>query len=135
MKKAVFSSVIALMILAGCQPVINSRGNIIVEENMAGFIVGKTTMADVLKKCGTPSLHKDDFTWIYIGSQSEEVAFGSVDLKNRFIVRMQFNVDKILQSLEKINPGESDEITTDEEITNLISDKDVNAKVEKLRYT
>lgn len=100
---------------------------------MPGFIVGKTTMADVLRKCGTPSLHKDDFTWIYVGCRSEEVAFGSVDLKNRFIVRMRFGPNKILQSLEKINPRESDEIITDEGITNLISDKEVRAKVEKLQ--
>jgi outer membrane protein assembly factor BamE (lipoprotein component of BamABCDE complex) len=131
MKKVVFSLVVVLAVLVGCQPAINSRGNVIVEENMTEFVVGKTTMADVLKKCGTPSLHKDDFTWIYIGCQSEEVAFGSVDLNNRFIVRMRFDPSKVLRSVEKINPGESDEIATDEEITNLISDKEVDAKVKK----
>ncbi|MDR1375448.1 MAG: hypothetical protein LBJ45_01375 [Holosporaceae bacterium] len=132
MEKTAFFSIVALGVLVGCQPVVNSRGNIVVEENMPRFIIGKTTMAEVLEKCGTPSLHKDDFTWIYIGSKSEEVAFGSVDLKNRFIVRMRFDPSKVLQSLEKINPQENDEISSDEEITNLISDKEVTAKVEKL---
>ncbi|MDR2068237.1 MAG: hypothetical protein LBP41_04595 [Holosporaceae bacterium] len=133
MGKVVLSSLLVLAVLAGCQPIVNSRGNVIVEENIAAFTVGKTSMADVLKRCGTPSLHKDDFTWIYIGSRSEEVAFGDVDLKNRFVVRMRFGSNKILQSVKIINPGESDEISADEEITNLISAKEVSAKVKKLR--
>jgi outer membrane protein assembly factor BamE (lipoprotein component of BamABCDE complex) len=118
-----FSLVACVLILSACQPFVNSRGNALVAEHIGEFKVGQTTSNEVLEKCGTPSLHRDNWTWIYIGYTSEEVAFKKVDAKNKFVVRMRFDQNKILRSIEKMKVDEDKEIFTNDEITELITDK------------
>ena len=78
---------------------------------------------DVLEMCGTPSLHKDNFTWIYIGAKSEEIAFTGVNMTNRCVVKMVFDTNKVLRSVNRIPLGEDDSLLNDEEITQLITDE------------
>jgi outer membrane protein assembly factor BamE (lipoprotein component of BamABCDE complex) len=118
-----------LCFLAACQPRVNSRGNVIVEENFNSFVVGKTTTDDVLEKCGTPSLHKDNYSWIYVGSKVEEDAFNEVKSTHEFIVKMTFDHNKILRSIDKIDSGKRADLSIDEEITSLITDRQANLKV------
>ncbi|MDR2158247.1 MAG: hypothetical protein LBO02_02945 [Holosporaceae bacterium] len=122
MKK--FFLIIGLCFLAACQPRINSRGNVVVKENLKNFAVGKTTMQDVLARCGAPSLLRGDYLWIYIGAKSEEITFGDIKLTDKFIVRMKFDANKILQSIEKVESQlkEDDNIDMNEEITGLIEE-------------
>ncbi|MCR5225253.1 MAG: outer membrane protein assembly factor BamE [Alphaproteobacteria bacterium] len=123
MKKSILISGVILGLLTSCQPFVNSRGNVTVEENLDKFVVGKTTMKDVLEMCGTPSLHKDNFTWIYIGAKSEEIAFTGVNMTNRCVVKMVFDTNKVLRSVNRIPLGEDDSLLNDEEITQLITDE------------
>lgn len=113
-----------LLILCACQPKINSRGNVTLAEKLDTFVVGKTKADDVIEACGSPSLRKDELTWIYIGARSEEISFRDVQLKDKLVVRMTFDHNGILKSLENIIQKNTDrKIVADEEQTDLITDK------------
>ncbi len=129
MKRSMLVSGMILGLLTACQPIIHSRGNVTVEDNLSKFIVGKTTMSDVIGMCGTPSLHKDNFTWIYIGAKSEEIAFHEVAMTKRCIVKMTFDSNKVLRAIDRIPLSDDSAILTDEEITNLITEKQVEEQL------
>jgi outer membrane protein assembly factor BamE (lipoprotein component of BamABCDE complex) len=125
--------VLGLCFLAACQPRVNSRGNITVEENLGQFIEGKTTMDDVLQKCGTPSLHQDNYSWIYIGSKVEEDNFKKIKLTYQFIVKMTFDQNKILKRIERITSNEKDDDSfMNMEFTRLMNDKQALKKMDKV---
>ncbi len=109
--------------LVACEPFINSRGNVIAAKEVDSFVVGRTTMEDVLKSCGSPSLHKDSFTWIYIGGRSEEVSFSGVQLKEHSVIKLIFDKNKVLKNKEIIHPS-SKECHFDREVTDLISNRE-----------
>lgn len=121
---------VSLLFLASCEPIVNSRGNVIAIKQIDNFVIGKTTMEDVLKSCGTPSLHKNNFTWIYIGGHSKEVAFNSVEIKDRSVVKLIFNEDRTLKDKIVTRPTKED-FHFDEEVTNLISNAEVKALLKK----
>jgi outer membrane protein assembly factor BamE (lipoprotein component of BamABCDE complex) len=103
-----------------------------VEENANGFVVGRTTMDEVLEKCGTPSLHKDNYTWIYIGQKVEENNFKDIKQIYRFVVRMTFDEAKVLKSIEKIDPSKNDDLAMNEEYVNLIPDHQAAQRIKKV---
>lgn len=121
---------VSLLCLVACEPFVNSRGNVIAIKQIDSFTIGKTTMEDVLKTCGTPSLHKDNFTWIYIGGRSEEVSFKDVEMKNRSIIKLFFDKNKVLKNTVVTHPANST-YNFDDENTNLISSKEVKNIVAK----
>ena len=121
---------ISSILLASCEPFVNSRGNVIAEGQLDSFVIGQTTMEDVLKSCGTPSLHKDNFTWIYIGGRSEETSFKGIEMKNRIVIRLTFDTNKVLKNKEIVRPSNSG-FSFDEETTDLISNKEVGAILER----
>ncbi|MDR0632096.1 MAG: hypothetical protein LBF54_02580 [Holosporaceae bacterium] len=118
-----------LCFLVACQSRLNSRGNVIVEESFNSFVVGKTTINDVLEKCGTPSLHRDNYSWIYVGSKVEEDVFNEVKPTYKFIVKMTFDHNNVLKSINKIDCRDHTDLSIDEEITSLITDHEANLKV------
>jgi outer membrane protein assembly factor BamE (lipoprotein component of BamABCDE complex) len=126
------SFVLALCLLAACQPRVNSRGNLTPEENFSSFIVGKTTMNDVLEKCGTPSLHTDNYSWIYIGLRAEEDVLNSVKETHKFIMKIIFDQNKVLKSIEKIDSSADNHIPMDEGVTNLINENQAKAQADKV---
>lgn len=116
MNKILFLS--SVLLLAGCQPRVDSRGNIMLADELANFVVGKTTMSDVIQKCGTPSLHVDDFTWIYFSATAKETSFSAVSLQNRLVVKMIFDNNRVLRSIQKVKQPKTI-APMDKNITNL----------------
>jgi outer membrane protein assembly factor BamE (lipoprotein component of BamABCDE complex) len=88
-------------------------------------------MEDVLKKCGTPSLHKNNFTWIYIGGHAEEVAFKDIEIKDRSVIKLIFDENKVLKDKIITHPTKED-YNFDEEVTDLISNTEVKALLKKV---
>jgi len=123
-----------LFILCACQPKISARGNITLAEKLNTFVVGKTKADDVIEACGSPSLRKDELTWIYIGARSEEVSFRDVKLKDKIVVRMTFDHNGVLKSLENISQNNSGKrIASIDEQTDLITDKQAAALTSNVR--
>jgi outer membrane protein assembly factor BamE (lipoprotein component of BamABCDE complex) len=123
--------ILLVCLLASCQPQVNFRGNLIVEESFDTFVIGKTTASDVLRKCGTPSIHKDNFTWIYVGYMEEEDTLKNIKRVYEFIVKMTFDQNGLLKSVEKVDPKNNADILMDEEFTNLIDDANSNQTNDK----
>ena len=121
----------ALYVLCACEPKVNLRGNLSLADNVDTFVVGKTTVADVVRACGSPSIQKDNFVWIYSGWRSEELAFRNVDVKDKMIVRMAFDKNGVLKSLDKIKSenDKNSKIITDDVETQAISEKEAEAIV------
>ena len=118
------------LFLVSCEPFVNSRGNVVAAKEFGSFVIGRTTMEDVLRSCGSPSLHKDNFTWIYIGGRSEEVSFGGIQLKERSVIKLIFDKNKILRNKIIIHPMK-EKYSFDEEFTDLISNEEVEALLKK----
>lgn len=127
-KKALF----VLLLLAACQPRIDSRGNVTVTEHIDEFVVGKTTMDDVISACGTPSLNKDGLTWYYIGAKSQEIAFQKVVMTDRYVVKMQFDRNRILRSIDKTPLPDTKILQADDEITDLVTDKRATEQAQQM---
>lgn len=121
---------VSLLFLASCEPFVNSRGNVVAIKQVDSFIIGKTTMEDVLRSCGTPSLHKNNFTWIYIGGRSEEVSFKNTEIKDRYVLKLIFDKNKVLKDKIVTHPTKAD-YSFDEEVTDLISNAEVEALLKK----
>ncbi len=122
---------VSLLFLASCEPFVNSRGNVVAIKQVDSFVVGKTTMEDVLRTCGTPSLHKNNFTWIYIGGHSEEMSFKNVEIKERSVIKLIFDENKVLKDKIITHPTKED-YHFDEEVTDLISNAEVEALLKKV---
>lgn len=119
---------IALFVV-GCQPRVDCRGSIDLKECVKAFVVGVTTMGDVIQRCGTPSLHVDDFTWIYMEARAEETSFSDVVLKDRMVVKMRFGRNKVLKSIEEVRQPTGDKVPMDKEISDLASVTQVDKKL------
>lgn len=121
---------VSLLVLASCRPLTNSRGNVIAEQNIDSFVIGQTTMRDVVEYCGTPSLHKDNFTWIYMGGVSEETSFKGVTMANRTIIKLIFDNNQILKDKVIIKPNQP-EYKFNKEFTDLLSKKETDTLLKK----
>lgn len=121
---------VASLLLASCEPFINSRGNVVAEKQFESFVEGRTTMEDVIESCGTPSLHKDNFTWIYLGGRSEETSFKGIEVKNRTMIKLTFDTNKVLKSKEIIRSSGSI-YNFDKETTSLISNAEAGSLLRK----
>lgn len=117
-----------LLLIAACEPIKNARGNMVIGEEVGSFVIGKTTMEDVLEKCGTPSLHRDDLSWIYFGANSEVTSFKGCELKDPKVIKLTFGEDKILKNIQKITPKDV-ELLTDDEYTILVTEGEVSRLV------
>jgi outer membrane protein assembly factor BamE (lipoprotein component of BamABCDE complex) len=130
MKNALF--ILVLSLLVACQPGVNSRGNVTLEENFSSFIPGKTTTDEVLEKCGTPSLHMGNYSWIYIGLKTETSMLSEEKEIHRFIVKMTFDPNKILKSIQKIDAPGGEQPLMDEQVTDLINGNQAKSLTDKI---
>ena len=100
------------------------RGNLELPDKLKQFSVGKTTAQDVISACGSPSLRVTPLTWIYITCRSEEVSFRNVEMKDKLIIRMTFDNNGVLRSMEKIkNKSKNGDLLPDEDATDIITEK------------
>ena len=117
--KRIIVIALSFICICGCQPRINSRGNITLAEKIDTFVVGKTKTADVYNACGTPSLQRGDRIWIYIGAKSEEIAFRDVEMKDKLVARLTFDDKGILRNIEKVSEDKA-KSEVDSEVTELL---------------
>ncbi|MDR2794435.1 MAG: hypothetical protein LBB12_01515 [Holosporaceae bacterium] len=119
--------------LCSCQPKVSLRGNPAICNKYDSFVVGKTTLEDVLKNCGSPSLCHGSSILIYIGYKSEEVSFRDVELKDRITVRMEFDANGILKSIQKADEKGMSNVGLDEDVTGLTTDAEALSTLKKFR--
>lgn len=113
------------LLLVACQPKVAFRGNALFMEKVDHFVVGQTTMADVINQCGTPFLHENNFVWIYVSAIAEDMAFSETSLKDRKVVKLIFDKNKVLRSIEKIPQSDVNKFLQDDDIIHLKTEKQI----------
>lgn len=116
--KREFVLVLPFLCICGCQPKIDSRGNVTLAEKINTFAAGKTRKEDILSACGAPSLQRSNEVWIYMGARAEEVSFKDIEMKNKLVVRFVFDKDGVLRKIEKVR-GDNYSMSFDAEVTKL----------------
>ena len=118
-----------MLLLSACQPFVNSRGNVVISDHIDSFVIGKTTMQDVIQKCGTPSLQLEKSVWIYAGARSEAMSFKGVSMKDCNVFKLSFDDKDVLKSIDRLKADGDGVKLDDSNYTRLISDSEAEAKV------
>lgn len=93
MKRAFFSLIGGLMLLAACTPTISQRGNMIDDDRLQQLKIGTTSRSDVLDLLGTPTTQGtfDDRTWYYIGQHVEQSGVFAPEITEQKVARLTFD--------------------------------------------
>ena len=91
------------LVLAGCAPMIDQRGNLPDETKLATIKPGVTTKDTVSQLLGTPSSVStfNDKTWYYISRRTEQTAFFAPDVVDQQVVSVGFDDSGIVRDIER----------------------------------
>jgi len=94
--------------LIGCSPVVATRGNMTTDEQLAKIEPGETSRTTVQYVLGTPTATSttDQNTWYYIGRRMEQTAFFAPEVAAQRIVRIRFDENNVVQSMDEIDAAE-----------------------------
>jgi outer membrane protein assembly factor BamE (lipoprotein component of BamABCDE complex) len=86
---------VALLVMAGCTPVISNRGYLEDLDAEAGVAVGTDTKVTIEQKLGDPSIQAawGNDAWYYVSSKEKQVAFFTPTIENRHILAIYFDKD------------------------------------------
>jgi outer membrane protein assembly factor BamE (lipoprotein component of BamABCDE complex) len=84
---------LALLVASACEPIVDMRGNLPNEEQLALIKPGDVGKDDVQSMLGTPSSVAvfDDETWYYISARNEQTAFLKPKETDRKVVAISFD--------------------------------------------
>lgn len=109
MIRSTFSTLSALVVLgaalAGCSPVVATRGHLAEQERLAEIKQGTSTRDDVLGTLGTPTQVGtfDPNTWYYIGQKTEKVAFFEPEVVERKVVILRFDERGVVKEMSMLD--------------------------------
>jgi outer membrane protein assembly factor BamE (lipoprotein component of BamABCDE complex) len=91
------------LVLAGCAPTIDQRGNLPDEAKLATIKPGETTKETVTQVLGTPSSVStfNDKTWYYISRRTEQTAFFSPEVIDQQVVSVGFDDGGVVRDIER----------------------------------
>tara|TARA_Y100000588_G_scaffold2547_2_gene3576 strand:+ start:192 stop:650 length:459 start_codon:yes stop_codon:yes gene_type:complete len=103
---------LTLIALAACSPVTAQRGNLIDDARLSRLKVGEMNRVEVLNALGTPTSRAtfDQDTWYYIGQITEKTAFFNPDVVERRILKLQFDQDGTLVSMEQLGLEDAQDV-------------------------
>jgi outer membrane protein assembly factor BamE (lipoprotein component of BamABCDE complex) len=107
------------LVLAGCQPIIANRGNMLDEERIAQVKAGSSSKNDVFEALGSPSITStfDDNTWYYVGQRTEREAFFKPEITDRKIIAVQFDDTDHVRAVDRVGLEEAVEVEPLEQTT------------------
>jgi len=107
MSKSVFTKFLMIpifaVVLSACQPVVDVRGYVAVESEIASIAPGVDTKDSVQARLGAPSTTgaEGSNTWYYISSRVNRVAFFAPREVDRQIVAIAFTASGSVSSVER----------------------------------
>jgi outer membrane protein assembly factor BamE (lipoprotein component of BamABCDE complex) len=117
----------SLLLASACSPIVDVRGNLPNEEQLALIKPGDVSKDDVIAMLGTPSSVAafDDETWYYISSKTEQLAFLKPKETDRKVVAISFDSNgqvkevrqlgmqdgKLIKPVERTTPTAGNEMT------------------------
>jgi outer membrane protein assembly factor BamE (lipoprotein component of BamABCDE complex) len=97
------------LVLAGCQPIIANRGNMLDEDRINQVKSGSSSKNDVFEALGSPSITStfDDNTWYYIGQRTEREAFFRPEITDRKVIAVQFDDTDHVKTINRVGLEEA----------------------------
>ena len=97
------------LILAGCQPIVANRGNMLDEDRITQVKAGSSSKNDVFEALGSPSITStfDDNTWYYVGQRTEREAFFKPVITDRKIIAVQFDDTDHVKTVDRVGLEEA----------------------------
>ena len=107
------------LVLAGCQPIIANRGNMLDEERITQVKAGSSSKNDVFEALGSPSITStfDDNTWYYVGQRTEREAFFRPEITDRKIIAVQFDDTDHVKAVDRVGLEEAVDVEPLEQTT------------------
>ncbi len=96
-------SISAALILASCEPVVDTRGHAIEEMDFSQVVTGQTTMEDVRALFGSPSARSTfgDPVWFYISERKETYAFYAPEVADQKVLAIYFDPNQTVRDMER----------------------------------
>ncbi len=103
---------LAALLIGGCTPTVDLRGNLPEPDQMAQIKEGVSTRDDVQALLGTPSATSTfgDESWQYISSRTETVAFFAPEEKDRKVVRITFDRNGVVKKVSQLGLQDAKDI-------------------------
>jgi outer membrane protein assembly factor BamE (lipoprotein component of BamABCDE complex) len=100
---------LGLLVLAGCAPTVDQRGNLPEPAKLAEIKPGVTTKDAVSQLLGTPSTVStfNDKTWYYISRRTEQVSFFNPELLDQQVVAVAFDDGGVVREVEHLSLADS----------------------------
>ena len=107
------------LVLAGCQPIIANRGNMLDEDRITQVKAGSSSKNDVFEALGSPSITStfDDNTWYYVGQRTEREAFFRPEITDRKIIAVQFDDTDHVKTVDRVGLEEAVDVEPLEQTT------------------
>lgn len=110
---------VAVLLLAACDPKVDTRGYV---SNVAWkdhVTIGKTTKDEIFSTFGSPSSQSSfgDETWYYISERKEAVAFFKPEVVSQDVVRMTFDANGVIKSMDMFDKNSSKEFAVTKRVT------------------
>jgi len=92
-------------LLAGCTPIVATRGNMAEDSRLSQIQPGQTTRDQVIYVMGSPTTTGtvDGATWYYIGRRMEQTAFFDAEVTAQRIVRVRFDDQGTVQEVTELD--------------------------------
>ncbi len=111
MRKKIFISAISaacILSMAGaCTPETATRGNFVKNYQLERIKPGKDTRQSVLRTLGSPTTTDpfDNRVWYYLGQKTEKHGMFDPEIIDELAIRLTFNDEGLLDSVEKLENG------------------------------
>ncbi len=98
---------ISVIAFSGCAPETAVRGNFLKDYQLERVEPGKDTRQSVLRAFGSPTARDpfDENIWFYLGQQTEKHGILDPEIKDQLAVRVIFDDNGIVKSLDKMEGG------------------------------
>lgn len=95
--------------LAGCSPIVATRGNLVEDSRLAQIQAGSTTREQVQYVLGTPTSTGtvDGNTWYYIGRRLEQTAFLDPEVTAQRTIRVRFDDQGTVQDVKELDVSDA----------------------------
>lgn len=103
---------VVALLLAGCSPIVASRGNMPPPEALEQIQVGRHTRADIATLLGSPTnvATFNDRAWYYVSQRAESFAFFAPEVVEQKVVIVRFDDSGRVSGIETRNKDAAQEV-------------------------
>lgn len=100
------------VMVAGCSPSVNARGNKPTEARLGEIEPGQQTRAEVAALLGTPSTTAtfDNETWYYVSAQTQQYAVFAREELEREVIAISFGEDGLVREVRNLTLADGNEV-------------------------